>query len=127
MTLRAMLGKLRSPNTPREKTKQKGKKSMKQRNEQVHFRITDKEKQQLISNAQKSGLSQSEYFRQLIKGYEPKVLPPIEYGEMIRLLSCSYNLFLERSDPIAAEQILNLVRQLTKSISPTKGESRGDH
>jgi hypothetical protein len=93
---------------------------MKQNNIQVHFRITEKEHQRFLRNAQKCGLSQSEYFRQLIKGYEPKALPPIEYGETIKLLSDSYNLFLERNNTEASDQILSLVKQLTDLLSPVR-------
>jgi hypothetical protein len=87
---------------------------------QVHFRVTEKEHQRFMRNVGKCGLSQSEYFRQLNKGYEPKALPPIEYGEIIRVLSDSYNTFQERNEPKAAEQILNLVKELTDLISPTR-------
>ena len=98
---------------------------MKQKTVQVHFRITEKEKFKFQRNAEKCGLSQSEYFRQLIKGYEPNTSSSIEYGIMIGLLSESYNLFLERNDPDAAKQILNLVRQLTLSTSSRKRGSNG--
>jgi hypothetical protein len=94
---------------------------MKQKSIQVHFRMTEKEHQQFLRNVKKCGLSQSGYFRHLVKGYEPKALPPLEYGEIIKLLSDSYNLLLQRNDPKAADQILNLVRLLTEAISPMKG------
>ena len=95
---------------------------MKQKSIQVHFRMTEKEHQHFLRNAEKCGLSQSGYFRHLVKGYEPKILPPLEYGEIIKLLSDSYNLFLERNDPEAAQQILNIVRQLTEAVSPVRRE-----
>ena len=93
---------------------------MKQKSIQVHFRMTEKEHQQFLNKAEKCGLSQSGYFRHLVKGYEPKALPPLEYGEIIKLLSDSYNLFLERNDPEAAQQILNTVKQLSDVISPVR-------
>lgn len=94
---------------------------MKEKMVQIHFRVTEKEQLAFQLNAQKCGMSLSAYLRTLASGHEPKALPPIQYGELVKVLSDSYNLFYYRKNEEAAQRILYLVRRLTETISPDKG------
>ena len=53
-----------------------------------HFRarvwLDEGEYIQFINNVEKTGLSKETYLRQLINGYQPKEMPPLEYFEIIR-------------------------------------------
>jgi hypothetical protein len=101
---------------------------MKEKTVQIHFRATEKERRTFQHNAQKCGMSLSAYLRALAVGHEPKALPPIQYGELVKVLSDSYNLFRYRKKDDAAERILYLVKRLTATISPDKaGDKDGDH
>lgn len=42
------------------------------RNKSIFVRVTDREKNKIISKANKCGLTLSEYIRQVCLGYEPK-------------------------------------------------------
>ena len=42
------------------------------RNKSIYVRVTQKEKVKITANANKCGLSLSEYIRQVCLGYEPK-------------------------------------------------------
>lgn len=100
---------------------------MKEKTIQIHFRATEKERIAFRRNAQKCGMSLSAYLRALANKYEPKSLPPIKYGEMIKVLSDSYNFFRYRKMDKAADDILYLVKKLTETISPDKaGDKNGN-
>ena len=100
---------------------------MKEKTIQIHFRATEKERLIFQRNAQKCGMSLSAYMRMLARGYEPKTLPPMQYGELVTVLSDSYNLFRYRKNNDAAERILYLVQKLTEAIAPSeKGAKNGD-
>lgn len=99
---------------------------MKEKTVQIHFRATEKERRAFRHNAQKCGMSLSAYLRTLAIGHEPKALPPIQYSELVKVLSDSYNLFRVRKMDDAAERILCLVKRLTEAISPEKGGGDGN-
>ena len=94
---------------------------MKEKTVQIHFRVTEKERLAYQRKAQKCGMSLSAYLRTLASGHEPKALPPIQYGELVKVLSDSYNLFYYRKNEESARRILYLVQRLTEIISPGKG------
>jgi len=100
---------------------------MKEKTIQIHFRATEKERLIFQRNADKCGMSLSAYLRALTNGHEPKALPPIQYGELVKVLSDSYNLFRYRKKEDAAERILYLVKRLTEAITPEKGGSDGNN
>lgn len=49
--------------------------------------LNEKEYSQFIKNVEKAGLPKETYLRQLINGYQPKEMPPLEYFEIIRQLT----------------------------------------
>ncbi len=101
---------------------------MKEKKVQIHFRVTEKERLTFQRKAQNCGMSLSAYLRTLASGHEPKALPPIQYGELVKVLSDSYNLFYYRKNEEAAQRILYLVQQLTETISPKKaGDENGNN
>jgi hypothetical protein len=59
---------------------------MRQRHYRARVWLNENEYKQFIRNVEKAGLSKETYLRQLIKGYKPKELPPIEYHELIQQL-----------------------------------------
>lgn len=59
---------------------------MLQRNIKITFRLNEEEHQSLVNQIKKTGLSQEGFIRALIKGYEPRELPPLDYHAMIREL-----------------------------------------
>jgi hypothetical protein len=93
---------------------------MQEKTVQIHFRATEREKILYARNAQKCGLSLSEYIRKLAGGYEPKALPPINYPKLIEVLSNFHNLYRYRGNDDAAAKALLLITCLTEEISPRK-------
>ena len=59
---------------------------MRSRNNEIHFRLNDKELIQLDRLVKKSGLSREAYIRQIITGLQPRDLPPPDYRLMMRQL-----------------------------------------
>ena len=100
---------------------------MKEKSAQVHFRITEKEKQRLKHNAKKCGLSQSEYFRQLINGYQLKTLPPLEYLALRDRITDLYLEFNERGEIQYADSLIGVLREMITAITPEKGCADGNH
>ena len=94
---------------------------MKEKSAQVHFRITEKEKERLKHNAEKCGLSQSEYFRQLVNGYQPKALPPMEYFALKDRITDLYLEFNERGEIKYADLLIGVLREMIAAITPEKG------
>ena len=86
----------------------------------INVRTTTEEKVRFERNARKCGMSLSAYLRALANGHEPKALPPIQYGELVKVLSDSYNLFHWRKRDDAADRIMYLVKRLTEEISPER-------
>ena len=100
---------------------------MKEKTIQIHFRATEKERLIFQRNAAKCGMSLSSYLRALANKHEPKSLPPIQYGELVKVLSNSYNLFRYRKMDKGADDILYLVKRLTEMTAPGKGGGDGDN
>lgn len=59
---------------------------MRKRNIPILVRLNTKERQNLVKQVKKSGLSQETFIRTLINGYAPKELPPPDYYAMMREL-----------------------------------------
>ena len=95
---------------------------MRKRKTHINIRTTDKEKERFERNAKKCGLSLSEYLRMLANGYEPRAMPPIEYGELIRVLSGMYGAFMKHGKSEYAQQIADVVLTLKEQIAPGKRE-----
>lgn len=80
--------------------------SKKQSNKKViTLRMTEEEKQKLEACADRCGLSQAEFIRQLCKGQTPKAKPPREFWELINTLYSVHNGFKEcaKYEPSALE------------------------
>lgn len=56
------------------------------RNIEIKIRLSNDEFQRLSRNVRRSGISREGYLRELICGYEPQELPPVEYYEILREL-----------------------------------------
>ena len=56
------------------------------RNIEIKIRLSKDELQKLNRNVKRSGMSREGYLRELIRGYEPQALPPIEYYDVLREL-----------------------------------------
>ena len=56
------------------------------RNIEIKVRLSKEERQRLDRNVRKTTLSREGYIRQLINGYEPQPVPPMDYYDVIREL-----------------------------------------
>jgi hypothetical protein len=56
---------------------------MRVRNIKIMVRLNEKERNHLVRQVKKSGLSQEALIRALISGYIPKLLPPLDYHTLI--------------------------------------------
>jgi len=90
---------------------------MQERTVQIHFRATEKERIRFQANAQKCGLSLSEYLRKLAGRYEPKALPPLEYQKIYDLLLDVHADWRSGGDPRLANDLLTIVREMMMAIS----------
>lgn len=93
---------------------------MRERTFQIHLRATEQERQRYLRNAKKCGLTLSEYLRKLASGHEPKALPPIEYAELISLLTQMYDDFRETGDITYVKYIASTLSDLREAINPGK-------
>ncbi|WP_201318501.1 plasmid mobilization protein [Paenibacillus sp. EPM92] len=59
---------------------------MRVRKIKIMVRLNEKERNHLVRQVKKSGLSQEALVRALINGYIPKPLPPLDYHALIREL-----------------------------------------
>lgn len=59
---------------------------MLKRNIKITFRLNEEELQFLSNQVKKTGFSQEGFVRALIRGYDPKQLPPLDYHALIREL-----------------------------------------
>jgi len=102
---------------------------MQERIVQIHFRATEKERIRFQANAKKCGLSLSEYLRKLASGYEPKVLPPLEFQKIYDLLLNAHADWQSGGDPRLANDLLNIIREMMTAInSGLKGrDGNGDN
>lgn len=59
---------------------------MRKRHYRARVWLDEREYRQFMKNVDKTGLAKETYLRQLINGYQPKEVPPLEYFEIIRQL-----------------------------------------
>lgn len=85
---------------------------MRERAVHINLRVTETEKDIIVRNARKCGLSVSEFLRKLALGYIPKAMPPVEYQQLNHMLMTIYAAFKENSTPENAELIVRFVRGL---------------
>ena len=106
-----------SPYNPSTKSMKKGTVITRNRDSQLNIRMSQSEMDKLSRNARRSGLSKSNYIRMLLNGYVPKESPPIEYNELIRIMTDIHSeLKLQYTDETAKElqtAILQLQAALT--------------
>jgi len=102
---------------------------MQERTVQIHFRAAEKERIRFQANAQKCGLSLSEYLRKLASGYEPKALPPLEYQKIYDLLLDVYADWRSGGDLRLANDLLDVVRAMMAAINsePKGRDANGDN
>ena len=100
---------------------------MNERNVQVHYRATEKERMRLHRNAKKCGLSQSEYLRQLVSGYEPKPLPPLDYRDLKDTVLDLHIRYYEDGDTQYANLMVEILKEMVAAITPAKGGSDGNN
>ncbi|WP_133968223.1 plasmid mobilization protein [Eubacterium limosum] len=100
---------------------------MRNRRETIQIRVQEEEKNQIITNSKKCGLSISEYLRMLARSYEPKPLPSIQYNEMMELL---YDIRYALGDYDAPEAIAVLEETLLEMhavLAPERRKDNGHH
>ena len=98
---------------------------MNEKNVQVHFRTTEKERMRLNRKTKRCGLSQSEYLRQLVNGYEPKELPPLDYHDLKDRVTDLHLRYYEDGETKYADLLVEILREMTAAITPVKGASDG--
>jgi hypothetical protein len=101
---------------------------MRERICQINIRATENERSRYIRNAKKCGLSLSEYLRKLANGYEPKPLPPTDYGELMRMISDLYVDFHSTGEEKYVNLLIRVLQEMTAAIAPGKrGDSDGNN
>ena len=93
---------------------------MRARETHINVRTTQKEKAHFERNARQCGLSLSEYLRKLASGYEPKALPPLDYGKLMRLITNLYIDFNETGQDQYAKLLINVLLEMQEAIAPGK-------
>jgi hypothetical protein len=93
---------------------------MNERKLQVHYRAKVKEKMLLERNAKKCGLPQSEYLRQLVNGYQPKPLPPLDYRELKDRVTDLHMQYYEDGDAKYADLMVEILKDMIAAITPTR-------
>ena len=93
---------------------------MRTRETHINVRTTPQEKARFQRNARKCCLTLSEYLRKLANGYEPKAAPPLEYAELIRLLTDIYNDFRATGENAYADLLANLLLEMQSVITPAR-------
>lgn len=84
---------------------------------ELNIRLSQSEMDKLTRNAQRSGLSKSNYIRMLVNGYVPKESPPIEYNQLIRAMTDVYSeLKLQHTDE-AAKELQTAILQLQAALT----------
>lgn len=110
---------------------------MRTRSKKIMFRLNEKERNYLVRQVKKSGLSQEALVRALINGYMPKPLPPLDYHTLIgELHAIGNNLdqlavkahtigHLEREVfQKEADQLRRVVLQLQKAVTEPERSRR---
>lgn len=93
---------------------------MRVRETYINIRTTPQEKFRFEQNAKRCGLSLSEYLRKLANGYAPKPLPPVEFAELIRLLTEIYDDFCATSETEYARFIVGVLSDMLEAVTPQK-------
>jgi len=93
---------------------------MRTRETHINIRTTTQEKARFQRNAKKCGLPLSEYLRKLANGYEPKAAPPLEYLELIRLLTNIYSDFRDPGENAYADLLANVLLEMQTAITPAR-------
>lgn len=101
---------------------------MRERTVHINIRVTEKEKDIIVRNARKCGLSVSEFLRRLALGYIPKAMPPFEYQQINQMMMSLYVAFKENSTQENADVIVSFVRRLEDEFLNTERRNiRGDN
>ena len=100
---------------------------MRERTTQINIRATETERRRYIRNAKRCGLSLSEYLRKLANGHEPKTLPPLEYNELMRMISDLYVDFHSTGEEKYANLLVRVLRDMQTAIMPGKRGDNGNH
>lgn len=101
---------------------------MRERTVHINIRVTEKEKDIIVRNARKCGLSVSEFLRKLALGYIPKAMPPFEYQQINQMMMSLYVAFKENSTQENANVIVRFVRRLEDEFLNTERRNiRGDN
>lgn len=96
---------------------------MRTRETHINIRTTPQEKARYQRNAKRCGLPLSEYLRKLANGHEPKAAPPLEYLELVRLLTDIYNDFRETGEGMYSKLLANVLLDLQLAITPGNSKS----
>jgi len=100
---------------------------MRTRETHINVRTTPEEKERFERNARLCGMSLSAYLRTLANGHTPKVLPPLEYSELMRMISNLYADFNETGERKYAELLVNILLEMQAAITPDKrGTANGN-
>ena len=100
---------------------------MRKRNTHINIRTTLEEKTRFEKNANKCGLSLSEYLRMLANRYEPKQLPPLDYKELKDAVIGLHLRYYEDGDTKYADLMIEMLKEMVAVITPAKGGSDGNH
>jgi len=93
---------------------------MRNRNTHINVRTTPLEKARFELNAERCGLSVSEFLRKLANGYKPPPAPTKEYFDLARLLSDMYADFRITGEDVYAKLIADTLLKLQSTIAPVK-------
>lgn len=103
---------------------------MRKRTREVMLWLTEEEYRTLKKNVEKTGLSMQAYLRKLIKGIQPKALPPMDFFEVLtqlRRIGINLNQIAIKANTIGfvdtGEYWANM-KALEKVISELKNEVR---
>ena len=94
---------------------------LKERTVQLKFRVTEKEKQRIINNTKKCGLSTSEYLRKRALGYSPKALLPESFYEFLEKLGILCDKFDAIENTELYEKTLSLIDEIQLKLLSSKG------
>ncbi|MDO5433198.1 hypothetical protein [Eubacterium sp.] len=100
---------------------------MRNRRETIQIRVREDEKNQIITNSKKCGLSVSEYLRMLARGYEPKPLPSFQYRELMTLLYDIQNALGDYDAPEAIAVLEETLLEMHAVLAPERRKNNGHH
>ncbi len=96
---------------------------MKERTVQLKFRVTEKEKQRIINNTKKCGLSISEYLRKRALGYSPRALLSEGFYEFSEKLGILCDKFEAIGNATLYEKTLSLIDEIQLKLLSTEKDS----